>query len=273
MPWFHAVILGIVQGLTEFLPVSSSGHLIIVPWLFDWDHFEDPGTAKSFDVALHIGTLVAVVAYYRHDLSRLVRAGVCQLFRSDERSPDGKLAWLLLASSVPAAGIGALLESWIDGSLGTPSIIAVSMVFFGLLLAVADRRDGQRDIEQFRLRDAVVVGAAQVLAFNPGTSRSGITMTAGRILGFSRAATARMSFLMSVPVIAGAIAYKLFSLDTSTLPDGYASAIVLGVVSSAVSGWFAVWVLVRLVSMRGLGVFVTYRIAFGVVVLTLVGLR
>jgi undecaprenyl-diphosphatase len=273
VPWLHAVLLGIVQGLTEFLPISSSGHLIVVPWLFDWNHFEDPGTAKAFDVALHLGTLFAVVAYYRRDLNRLICAGALHVVDSNRRSADGRLAWLLFASSVPAAAVGALLESWIDGSLGTPVIIAISMVAFGLLLAAADRREGERSIGEFSLRDAVLVGAAQVLAFNPGTSRSGITMTASRFLGFSRVATARLSFLMSVPVISGAIAYKLVSLDATVLPEGFVTAIVIGVVSSAVSGWLAVWGLVRLVSMRGLGVFVVYRIVFGAIVLSLVALR
>ena len=140
MPILHAIVLGLVQGLSEFLPISSSGHLLLVPWLFDWHDFDSDSTEKAFDVALHLGTLIAVIAYFRHDLARYVREGV-KVFtrRGQPLSTDGRIAWLLLLSTVPAALVGALFESWIDEQLGTPLIIAISLIGFGLLLGWADR--------------------------------------------------------------------------------------------------------------------------------------
>ena len=192
MPISHAIVLGLVQGLSEFLPISSSGHLLLVPWLFGWDDFDSESTEKAFDVALHIGTLIAAIVYFRHDLVVYVREGARVVFQ--RRSPvtrDGRLAWLLLLSTVPAAAVGAVFEDQIDEGLGTPAIIAVSFILGGLLLEWADRTSGTRVIEEFSVRDAVVIGAAQALALNPGTSRSGITMTAGRFSHFDRDAAVR----------------------------------------------------------------------------------
>ncbi len=195
MPIFHAVVLGLIQGLSEFLPISSSGHLLLAPWLFGWDDFDDASIEKAFDVALHIGTLIAAVAYFRRDLGVYLREGWRTVARRDQPpSRDGRVAWLLLLSTVPAALVGALFESQIDEQLGTPTIIAVSLIGFGVLLAVADRATGRRVVGGFGVTDAVVIGAAQALALNPGTSRSGITITAARFRGFDRDAAARLSF-------------------------------------------------------------------------------
>ena len=184
MPILHAIILGIVQGLTEFLPISSSGHLIIVPWIFGWHDFDgDKSLSKAFDVALHLGTLVAVVAYFWADLKIYVRDGYQAAVHRDRRAtPEGRLAWLLLLSAVPAAIAGALGESFIDEKLGTIPLIAVSSIGFGLLLYWADNLPAKRGIDDYSVRDSLIVGAAQVLSLNPGTSRSGITITAGRLL-------------------------------------------------------------------------------------------
>ncbi len=266
MPLLHAIVLGIVQGLTEFLPISSSGHLQIVPWLFGWNDFDDAGVKKAFDVALHLGTLAAVVFHFRRDVLVLVRRGLAR----PPLDRDGRLAWLLLLTAVPAAIVGALFESWIDDELGTPLIIACSLVVFGLVLAAADRARGRRDVEDFTLRDALLIGSAQVLALNPGTSRSGITMTAARGLGYGREAAVRLSFLMSLPIIAGAGVVKMAGLASDGVPADLVVPMIVGVVAAAISGWLAVWGLLRLVRTRSFAPFVVYRIALaGLIVVVL----
>ncbi len=150
MPISHAIILGLVQGLTEFLPISSSGHLLIVPWLFNWDDFDNESIEKAFDVALHIGTLIAAIVYFRHDLVRYIKAGLAALRPDGRGDPDGRVAWMLLLSTVPAAVVGAVFEDSIDENLGTPTIIAISLILGGLLLGVADRVPGDRTIEDMQ---------------------------------------------------------------------------------------------------------------------------
>ena len=149
MPISHAIILGLVQGLTEFLPISSSGHLLLVPWLFGWNDFDDESIEKAFDVALHIGTLIAAIVYFRHDLARYIARRVRAALRAVPAGgdPDGRVAWLLLLSTVPAAAVGAVFEDQIDENLGTPTIIAISLILGGLLLGVADRVPGVRKVE------------------------------------------------------------------------------------------------------------------------------
>lgn len=274
MPIIHAVVLGLVQGLTEFLPISSSGHLLLVPWLFHWHDFDDESIEKAFDVALHIGTLVAAVVYFRSDIVRYVRAGLQPVRRRGEpMTTDGRVAWLLALSSLPAATVGAVFEESIDEHLGTPTIIAVSLIGFGLLLGVTDRLAGRRKVDDLRTRDAVVIGAAQALALNPGTSRSGITMTAARQAGFDRDAAARISFLMMIPVTGGAVALKMMRLATDGIPDGLATPMLVGIITSGISGWIAVWGLLRLVRTHSFSPFVAYRVAAGIFVLAVVAIR
>jgi undecaprenyl-diphosphatase len=273
MPISHAIILGLVQGLTEFLPISSSGHLLLVPWLFGWDDFADESVEKAFDVALHIGTLVAAVIYFRHDLVRYVRAGIDTLRPTRRGDTDGRVAWLLLLATLPAAAVGAVFEDAIDENLGTPTIIAISLILGGLLLGIADRLPGDRTIDDMQTRDAVAIGAAQALALNPGTSRSGITMTAGRWTGFDRDAAARISFLMMIPVTAGAVAFKAAGLAADGIPEGLAGPMVVGILTAGISGWLAVWWLLRLVRTRSFMPFVVYRIAAGLFVLAVVAYR
>jgi undecaprenyl-diphosphatase len=271
VPISHAIILGLVQGLSEFLPISSSGHLLLVPWLFGWNDFDDASTEKAFDVALHLGTLAAAVVYFRHDLVVYVREGTRAVV--DRRKPitrEGRLAWLLLLSTVPAAAVGAVFSDQIDEQLGTPTIIAVSLILGGLLLEWADRSTGRRTIDDFSARDAWVVGAAQALALNPGTSRSGITMTAGRFSQFDRDAAVRISFLMMIPVTAGAVLFKGVGLASDGIPEGLAVPMAVGIVTSAISGWVAVWGLLRLVRTHSFTPFVIYRVVVGLVVLVIV---
>lgn len=270
MPIYQAIILGLVQGLSEFLPISSSGHLLLVPWLAGWDEL-DPSAKKSFDVALHLGTLVAVVGYFWRDVSTYVVEGT-RLVVSRQRpaTVEGRLAWLFVLATVPAAAVGALFEDQIDTRLGTPTIIGVSLIVFGLVMWWADRRSGTRPVEGFRANDALVVGAAQALALNPGTSRSGITMTAARAIGFSRDAAVRISFVMSIPVIFGAVVFKFAGMVADGVPDGLAAPLVAGIVTSALSGWLAVWGTLTLVRTHSFLPFVVYRIGLGVVVLVVV---
>lgn len=275
VPLLHAFVLGLVQGFSEFLPISSSGHLILVPWLFGWDDFagleNEEAMKKAFDVSLHIGTLVAVVAYFRNDLVVYVREGLRLIVRRERPvTRDGRIAWLLLLATLPAALVGAVLEDWIDTTLGKPAIIGVSLIVFGVLLWWADQRAGKRTMEGFSTRDALTIGAAQALALNPGTSRSGITITASRFAGFDRDAAARISFLMSLPVTAGAVVLKMARLISDGIPDGLLGPMIVGILTSAVSGWFAVWGTLKLIRTRSFTPFVVYRVALGVVVLGII---
>ena len=272
MPIFHAIVLGLVQGLSEFLPISSSGHLLLVPWLLEWNDLDDESVKKSFDVALHAGTLVAVLGYFRNDVITYIREGTKLVFtRTKPTTPDGRLAWLFVLATVPAAAIGALFEDKIDGALGTPTIIAVSLILFGVILGWADRIVGRRDVQDFQTKDALIVGAAQALALNPGTSRSGITMTAARAIGFTRDSAVRISFVMSLPVIAGAVLFKgyEFFTDPADNSDLYIPMLV-GIVTSAISGLAAVWGTIKLVSTKSFMPFVVYRVAIGCVMLALI---
>lgn len=270
MPILHALVLGLVQGLTEFLPISSSGHLLIVPWLFGWNDFDHVSIEKAFDVALHLGTLIAVVAYFRADLKVLVRDGItAALDRSKPPTREGRMAWLIVLASVPAALVGALFGDVIDEHLGKPVIIGVSLIAFGVLLAWADRRLGRRSLDDLTTRDAVIIGLAQAVALNPGTSRSGITISASRAIGFDRATAARFSFLLSIPVTAGAVAVKGLKLAKDGIPDGMVSAMLVGILAAAVSGWLAVAGLLRLIRTKSFDGFVAYRVVAGLAIIAI----
>ena len=269
MPILHALVLGIVQGLTEFLPISSSGHLELVPWLFGWNDVADETVAKAFDTSLHLGTLIAVMFYMRAELGRYIVGGLSALRSPRRTSTTGRAAWLFVASAIPAGLAGLVAQDWITETLGGAGSIAVSLIVFGGVLWWADRRSGERTVDEYRLRDAVLTGCAQVLALNPGTSRSGITISMARVIGFSRDAAARISFLMSIPVIAAAVVLQLGSLLSDGLPDGLGAALIVGVVASGVSGWFAMWSMIRILRTRRFTGFVVYRVAVGVGVLIL----
>jgi len=262
VPLLHAIVLGLVQGLSEFIPISSSGHLQLVPWLFGWDDFAGhPELERGFDVALHLGTLVGAVAYFRTDIARYVRAGFL-----DRSSTDGRIAWLLVLSAVPAAIVGALLQDFFTDLAEAEWVIGLLLIVFGLVLLWADRLHGDREREDFRLRDALLIGGAQSLALTPGVSRSGVTITAARRLGFDRDAAARLSFLMSLPIIAGALLWEGKDL-VGDFPPGFGPAFAWGIAASAVSGWVAVWATLRLVRTRTFTPFVIYRVVAGAAVL------
>jgi undecaprenyl-diphosphatase len=274
MPILHAIILGLVQGFSEFLPISSSGHLALVPWLFGWNDFADvtngASIEKAFDTALHLGTLVAVLFYLRTELIGYVREGI-RIVVSPQRADKqmGKRAWLFVASAIPAGIAGAIGQQWITDKLGTPVLIAVSLVVFGLVLLWADRQQGTRDVDTFTRKDALLIGLAQVLALSPGTSRSGITITAARKFGFSRDAAARVSFLMSVPVIGGAVLFSLVKLVRDGIPDGLIAPMIAGIIAAGVSGWVAMWGMIRILRTRNFNMFVMYRVAVGFGVLSI----
>ncbi len=286
MSILHAIVLGIVQGLTEFLPISSSGHLVIVPWLFGWNDFETMSTARAiataraFDTALHLGTLVAVLIYLRKDLIVYISHGSQLIFnRKQPATQAGRRAWLLVLSAVPAGIVGAAFEDKITEKLGSPALISVSLIIFGVVLIWADRqataKNYSQTVDTFTMRNALVIGAAQVLSLNPGTSRSGITITAARLSGYSRDAAARLSFLMSVPIISGAVVFKLAKLVRDGIPDGLLVPMIVGIFVAGISGWLAMWSMIRLVRTKTFAPYVVYRclIGAGVLIAVATGFR
>jgi undecaprenyl-diphosphatase len=268
----QAIVLGIVQGLTEFAPVSSSGHLILVPWLFNWTFFlNNPDLNKTFDVALHLGTFVGALAYFWRDIVKYLAAWGRSIGHRAIRTTDERLAWFLVIGTVPGAAVGAVAESFIEEHLGQPWLIAVMLVLFGAILFVVDRRArSDRTLGQLRLRDALIIGGAQAVALQPGVSRSGVTITAARGLGLDRQSAARFSFLLSLPIIAGAGLFKGLKLVGDGLPPGTAGPFVWGMVASAVSGFLVIWGLLAYLRRRDFAPFVLYRLAvaglvFGVI--------
>jgi undecaprenyl-diphosphatase len=267
----EALILGVVQGLTEFLPISSSGHLILVPWLLDFTYLErHEDFNKTFDVALHAGTLIAVVAYFRVEIVALVRAAITSVRRRRITEPNERLAWLIALATLPAAAIGALLADTIEEDLGEPWQIAILLTVFAIVLYVADRLPQRREMDQMSWRGALGIGFAQAIALAPGTSRSGITITAGRLLGLTRDAAARFSFLMLAPVTFGAVVFKGAEVAQDGLPPGSAGPVAVGVVSAAISGFAAIWVLLRYLRTHGYDIFVWYRLIAAAVVVLLI---
>jgi len=268
----QAIILGIVQGLTEFLPISSSGHLLIVPWLFNW-HFllDNPELNKTFDVALHLGTFVAVVIYFWREIGRLLSAWVRSMTRRSLADPEARLAWFLVVSTIPAAFLGVAFESFIEERLGKPWIIAIMMIVFALVMYTVDhlaRLD--RDLEALTWTDAILIGIAQTFALCPGVSRSGITMMTGMALRLDRESAARYSFLLSIPVIGGAAAYKGLQVAQDGLPAGTAAPFAVGIAAAALSGFAAIWFLLAYLRRHSFDLFVIYRIAIGIGMLILI---
>ncbi len=262
LPDWQALVLGLVQGFTELLPISSSGHLIIVPWLGDWTYLkEHEAFNKTFDVALHLGTLVAVVAYFWHDLIGYLVAWARSLWRRSVESEDEKIGWIIVVASVPAAIIGAAFQSVIEERLGKPWQIAILMAVFALVLYWADRRPEQKDVGEIGLWQGLLVGLAQSVALAPGVSRSGITISAGRFLGLTRDAAARLSFLLLVPITFGAVLLKGYrDVLQGQLPPGWVGPFVIGTIASAGSGLLAINWLLGYVRGHNYTVFVVYRL-------------
>jgi undecaprenyl-diphosphatase len=272
IPVAHAIVLGLTQGLSEFLPISSSGHLILVPWLFAWHELDAyPELKKSFDVALHLGTLFAVLVYFWSDLKAFVPAGLRAIAHRGAVTHEERLPFLLVVSAVPGFVLGAVLDSFIEKSLSQPWLVAVMLIIFGVVLLLADRAATTRHEEDFHLRESALMGLGQAVALQPGVSRSGATMSVGRWLGFDRDAAARISFLMSLPVTAGALVYKGAKLMADGgLPHGTAPAFFWGVVTSGITGLFAIHYLLKLLRTGTFTPFVVYRVLAGAAVLLLI---
>jgi undecaprenyl-diphosphatase len=271
MSVLEALLLGIVQGLTEFLPISSSGHLILVPWLQHYDFLENHESFnKTFDVALHAGTLVAVLVYFRVEIARLLAALWRSLTSRAIAGAEERLAWAIVVATIPAVIAGGIGESFIEDHLGEPWQIAILLIVFGLLLGAADRQPERERLEQVDLRQGLYVGLAQVLALAPGVSRSGITITAARFLGLDRDSAARFSFLLLAPVTAGAVVYKGYKAISEGLPHGVAGPMIVGTLAAAISGYLAIAGLLALVRRHSYDVFVVYRVLVGIAVLLLI---
>ncbi len=268
MTFAQALAYGVVQGLGEFLPISSSAHLVVMPWALRW---EDPGLA--FDVALHVGTLLALLAYFRGELWRLARAFVWSVVeRKIGDDLDRRLAWLVLVGSIPGAAIGYGLEHAAEELFReNPLVVAGAMIGLGVLLWLIDARaPATRPIGAIGPRDAVLIGLAQAAAIVPGVSRSGSTITVGRALGLDREASARFSFLLAAPIVAGAGMLKVPKLVKS---GGLDAAALIGIVAAAVVGYLAIGGLLRFLRTRSYLPFAIYRVLFGAAVIALWYLR
>ena len=254
-------MLAIVQGLTEFLPISSSGHLVLVPYLVEWT---DQGLA--FDVAVHFGSLIAVCVFFREDIMGLLRGGL-RILGGDVSSPQSYMALAIALGTIPAAAAGLLFASWIESNLRDQAIIVYTLSGYGILMALADRyARREKGISEIRIRDAVIIGLAQALSLVPGTSRSGVTITAGRLLGFERQDAARFSFLLSAPVILLATLYKGGEMVLGDAAVAWGQ-LALGVVVSAVVAYLSIDFFMRFVSRIGLAPFAIYRLALAGLIL------
>lgn len=258
----QAVVYGIVQGLGEFLPISSSGHLVLLPWLFGW---ADPGL--GFDVALHIGTLISLLAYFGRDFATLARAGVQSIVeRRIGNDPKRRLAWGIAVASIPAAVAGLLLEDIAGTRFRNPALVATTLIASALLLYAADRYGtARKGMEALTFSDKLLIGVAQACALVPGVSRSGATITAARALGVSRDDAARFSFLLSAPVVFGAALVKANDM----IAAGIDLPFLAGVATSAAVGYLAIRYLLIYVRTRSYSVFVYYRIAVGLALFAL----
>jgi undecaprenyl-diphosphatase len=263
MDSLQIVVLAIVQGITEFLPISSSGHLILVPYFTNW-----PDQGLEFDLAVHLGTLIAIVTYFRRTLAAMARDWFRSIAQRREVG-ESRLAWAVLFGTIPAGLVGLALRDEIETTLRSPLVIACTTVGYALLLFLADRFGAkQRDERSVGLLDVVVIGCAQALSLVPGTSRSGITMTAGLFRGLSRTAAARFSFLLAVPVTAAAGLSELANhVDVGAIDT---HAIVLGVVVSAATGFASIHYLLKWLTRFGMLPYVIYRLLLGAVLFYMV---
>jgi len=254
METFHIIILALLQGITEFLPISSSAHLILPNQVLGW-----PDQGLAFDVAVHFGSLIAVLTYFRRDVWSLICDGLGG-FRSGQFSDDGRLAWLIVLGTIPAGLAGLMFKGFIETHLRSSAVIAATTIVFGVLLWWADVHGKRREgLPELTWKKALLIGAAQALALIPGTSRSGITMTAGLMLGMKREAAARFSFLLSIPVI-----------TLSALVDW--NAIFLGVILSGISAYLCIHFFLQFISRIGMAPFAIYRLLLGAALILMIWL-
>lgn len=259
---FQALILGLVQGLGEFLPISSSAHLILIPWLFGWT---DPVlTSLTFDVALHMGTLLAVVLYFWKDWVKLFQAALAK-----RSSPEKRLFWYLVIATIPGGLFGLAFEKQAETVFRSPLLIGIMMILLGIFLYIADKKSRVRRLDTMHITDAIWIGLSQALAIIPGVSRSGSTMTTARFLNFGREDAARFSFLMSTPIILGAGVLKLRHLTMSAINAPF----IVGIITSFIVGILSISFLLYFLRTKNFRVFVIYRFLVGIGVLLLYFLR
>jgi len=267
MDLFKAAVLGIIQGVTEFLPVSSSGHLILMREMLGWDLLTDQHLNKMFDVALHAGTFVSLLIFFRSDIVRLFRAFAASLRHGVGGDADRRLGWVMVVGTVPAAVAGVVGQEVIETKLGEPVLVAGLLIIFGMVLWLADwRAAGLRGMRDVSWWDGVVVGAAQAMALAPGVSRSGITITAGLALGMTRETAARFSFLLSIPIVGGAAIYGFLDVAkrSQALPLESVLIFAVGMVAAALSGYVCIRFFLRYLQTRRLLPFIVYRLALGI---------
>lgn len=268
MTVFQAIIFGAVQGVTEFLPISSTAHLILLPWFLGWP---DPGL--SFDVALHLGTLVALLIYFRKDWIALIGSSV-NLLRGRTSNPNARMALFIIVSTIPGALAGVLFEHQVETALRSPKIIALTLSLMALVLVVAELKGRRKkNLEQITWSDAITVGLAQAFALVPGVSRSGSTITAGLFVGMTRETAARFSFYLSAPIIAGAVAKKMLDIFKIGLTADQMPPFIIGIVSAGVVGYLSIAFLLRYLQTHNTFLFVYYRIALAIVVFLAFWLR
>lgn len=258
LEWYQVIVLSLVQGLTEFLPVSSSAHLILMPTLFEW-----PDQGLAFDIAVHLGTLIGVIAYFRRDLVRMV-IDFAQSCSGRVLTPQAKIFWSIGFATIPVGLVGLLLKKHVETTLRSPMVIACTTIGFGLILWLADKiGKQQRSLNTLNWRDVMLIGSAQALSLIPGTSRSGITLTAGLFTGLTREAAARFSFLLSIPVIILAGGLESVSLIKSPLSVNW-TTLGLGFCLSGLSGYFCIHYFIKLIDTIGLLPFIVYRLLLGI---------
>lgn len=263
MDVLQIIVLAIVQGLTEFLPVSSSAHLILVPELLGW-----PDQGLLFDVAMHIGSLFAVMAYFKQDIMRMTQAWFTEVIHK-KSSPDSMLAWHIIIATIPAVIAGLIFKDYIQLELRSALVIATTTIIFGLLLGLSDYLAGtERDEYTLTFKDAVIIGCFQAIALIPGTSRSGITMTAALFLGLKTVSAARFSFYLSIPIIIASGLFQVLDLIKSDIAIDW-GLLILAVVLSGISAWICIHYFLKLINKIGMMVFVWYRLALGALLLVL----
>jgi len=259
MTFLQALVLGILQGATEFLPVSSSGHLVLVPWLAGW-----PDAGLTFNAVVHLGTFLAVIACFWGDVMLLVRAWCTSVRHRRMSTPEERLAWLIVLSAVPAALAGYLLKFFFEALFGSPGSVAGLLIVTGIILLLGERASSrQRDVSALRVPDALLIGLAQAMAIAPGISRSGATISAGRVTGLSREGAARFSFVMGIPVIAGAAALEVLDALRAGTTTDQTLLLVTGFVTAGLAGYLSIRGLLRMVRTRSLRPFAYYCWAIG----------
>ena len=263
MSIIQAIILGVTQGLTELLPISSSAHLYLIPWALNWTSSPEFNTAfEAFDVALHAGTLLAIVIFFFKDWIKLMVGGYKQVVKK-EKTFEGRMFWYLVLATIPGGAIGFILDHFLEDALKNALVIGIALAIMGIILYIVDKKaKSDIDYENMTLKQTFLIGFSQALAFIPGVSRSGVTMTTGRLLGIKRESVAKYSFLLSTPIVAGATLYKMKDFVIS-IP------FFIGIVVSFIVGLFVIKFLLEYLKKGSFKCFAIYRVVIGVAIIAL----